>query len=106
MQTNDLVLDALGEASRRRIVDELRAGPATVGVLADRLPVSRPAVSQHLKVLHTAGLVRYEQRGTRNVYRLEPTGFHVLGEWLEEFWSTVLDGFVRHATEVAAEEHE
>lgn len=104
MQTYDDVLDALGDVTRRSILDELRAGPRTVGALAERLPVSRPAVSQHLKVLHGAGLVSFEQRGTRNLYRLESKGFEALRGWLEDFWSTALEHFVRYATAVAEKE--
>jgi DNA-binding transcriptional ArsR family regulator len=104
VQTYDVVLDAVGEATRRSILAELRAGPATVGAIAERLPVSRPAVSQHLKVLHGAGLVTFEPRGTRNVYRLDPSGFDELRAWLDDLWSTVLDHYVKHATDIATKE--
>ncbi len=79
-------LDALGDASRRAIVVELSAGPATVGRLADRLPISRPAVSQHLKVLKSAGLVRDRAEGTRRIYALDREGVHQIRAFLEAFW--------------------
>lgn len=94
-----VVLEALADATRRSIVDQLARGPATVGELAGRLPVTRPAVSQHLKVLLGAGLVSYQPRGTQNVYRLEAAGFASLRDWLERFWQDVLDAFETYAQE-------
>jgi DNA-binding transcriptional ArsR family regulator len=94
--TYEALLDALGEPTRRAIVDTLRSGPRAVGDLAKDLPVSRPAVSQHLRVLHQAGLVTYEPAGTRNVYRLRPQGAAPLREWLEEFWQEPLERFREH----------
>ena len=93
MNTYQSVLDALGDRTRRQIVEHLRGGPSSVGELADRLPVSRPAVSQHLTVLRRSGLVRYEERGTRNVYRLDPAGLDILRAWLDGFWQTALDSY-------------
>ena len=72
MDTNGVVLDALGDATRRSIFESLKSGPRSVGELADGLPVSRPAVSQHLRVLKEAGLVSDRKDGTRRVYRVEP----------------------------------
>jgi len=72
-------------------------GPAAVRELAERLPVSRPAVSQHLRVLLDAGLVDFDRRGTSNVYRLERTGFDALRAWLDSFWNDVLDAFEAYA---------
>ena len=89
----EAVLEALADPTRRSIVSQLARGPVTVGVLAGRLPVTRPAVSQHLQVLLGAGLVSYETRGTRNVYRLEQSGFEELRHWLDGFWQDVLDAF-------------
>jgi DNA-binding transcriptional ArsR family regulator len=83
-------LDALGDPTRRAIFDLLRQGEMSVGEIADRLPVSRPAVSQHLKVLTDARLVTHERNGTRNLYRLAPDGLSDLRSWLEEFWSDAL----------------
>ncbi len=86
----------LGDATRRSIVDRLRAGPLPVGALAADLPVSRPAVSQHLRVLRVAGLVTFESAGNRNVYRLRPEGIGPLRDWLDEFWQAPLDAFRDH----------
>jgi DNA-binding transcriptional ArsR family regulator len=91
--TYEAVLDALGDRTRRHIIHRLRAGPSSVGELAAALPVSRPAVSQHLTVLRRSGLVRYEELGTRNVYRLDPAGLTELRSWLDSFWETALDSY-------------
>ena len=88
-----MVLEALGDRTRRQIVDALRRGPSSVGDLAARLPVSRPAISQHLTVLRRSHLVTYEEFGTRNVYRLDTTGLEVLRAWTDSFWQTVLDSY-------------
>ncbi len=88
-----MVLDALGDRTRRQIVHRLRVGPASVGELAASLPVSRPAVSQHLTVLRRSGLVSYSAHGTRNVYRLDPAGLSELRAWLDGFWETALDHY-------------
>jgi DNA-binding transcriptional ArsR family regulator len=98
VETYEAVLEALGDRTRRQIVHRLRAGPSSVGELAAALPVSRPAVSQHLTVLRRSGLVRYEELGTRNVYRLDPAGLTELRTWLDSFWETALD---RYAERVA-----
>jgi DNA-binding transcriptional ArsR family regulator len=90
------VLDVLADATRRSIVERLRAGPLPVAALAADLPVSRPAVSQHLRVLRDAGLVTFEPAGTRNVYRLRPAGIGPLRDWLDEFWQAPLDAFRDH----------
>ena len=73
-QAADLVFDALGEPVRRRILELLRDGPTPVGRLAERLPVGRPAVSKHLRVLSNAGLIEHRSVGTRNLYLLAPAG--------------------------------
>ena len=99
METYEAILEALGDRTRRQIVQRLRAGPSSVGELAAALPVSRPAVSQHLTVLRRSGLVSYSELGTRNVYRLDPAGLSELRAWLDGFWETVLDRYaerVRH----------
>ena len=95
------MLDALGDPTRRRIVAELRRGPASVAQVAAVVPVSRPAVSQHLRVLRESGLVDFESAGTRNVYRLKPDGLAELRQWLDDFWGTALDGFEQYATNKA-----
>ena len=86
-------LEALADPTRRRVFERLREGPRPVGRLAEGLPVSRPAVSQHLKVLKEAGLVREEQDGTRRIYRIDPNGLGALRAWLDQFWDTALDAF-------------
>jgi DNA-binding transcriptional ArsR family regulator len=91
--TYEAVLDALGDRTRRGIIQCLRAGPSSVGELAAALPVSRPAVSQHLTVLRRSGLVSYEELGTRNVYRLDPAGLAELRSWLDSFWQAALDSY-------------
>jgi len=83
-------LDALGDGTRRAILEALRRGPATVGELAEHMPVSRSAVSQHLKVLKTARLVRDRQDGTRRIYQLDPDGLARIREYLESFWKQAL----------------
>ncbi len=77
---------AIADPNRRHLLEELRRGPKTVGQLAAGLPVSRPAVSQHLKILLDAGLVAVETRGTRRIYAVSPAGFMKLNIWLDQFW--------------------
>jgi DNA-binding transcriptional ArsR family regulator len=91
--------DALGDPSRRAIVERLAERPRAVGELAQELPISRPAVSQHLKVLKDAGLVAERTAGTRRIYRLNPEGVAAMRDQLDTFWnralvnySEVLDG--------------
>ena len=93
MTTHQDVCEALGDATRREILERLRRRPSSVGALADALPVSRPAVSPHLKVLADAGLVGHRTDGTRHVYHLEPAGLEPLRAWLDGFWQDALDGF-------------
>jgi len=95
-------LDALGDPTRRAIVELLSAGPSPVGALADRLPVSRPAVSQHLKVLKEAGLVTDHAEGTRRLYRLDPRGPEDIRAFLDRFWSTSLASFAEALAEAAS----
>jgi DNA-binding transcriptional ArsR family regulator len=87
------VLEALGDKTRRQIVECLRTRPASVAELAGQLPVSRPAISQHLRVLRDSELVTFETSGTRNIYRLQPAGLESLRLWLDDFWGTVLEAF-------------
>src|SRR3954451_10195530 len=91
--TADAVFDALGEPVRRRILELLRAGPTPVGRLAQQLPVGRPAVSKHLKVLSGAGLIEHHTEGTRNLYALAPAGLVVAQQWLVSTWDTALSAF-------------
>jgi DNA-binding transcriptional ArsR family regulator len=85
--------DALGDRTRRRMLVLLREGAMPVGELASRLPVGRPAVSKHLRVLEAAGLVEHRSRGTRNLYALAPAGLVDLQQWLVEVWDTALSSF-------------
>ncbi|MEO1747275.1 MAG: metalloregulator ArsR/SmtB family transcription factor [Pseudomonadota bacterium] len=78
---------AIADANRRYLLEELRRAPKTVGELAEGLPVSRPAVSQHLKVLLDAGLVGANAVGTKRIYHIEEAGFTRLHVWLDQFWS-------------------
>ena len=86
-------MDALGDATRREIMERLRGGPRPVGEIAAGLPVSRPAVSQHLRVLKEAGLVAERKEGTRRIYRVEPKGLADLRAYLDSFWEQALAGF-------------
>lgn len=92
-------MDALGDPTRRAIFERLAAGPLTVGEAAAGLPVSRPAVSQHLKVLKDAGLVRDRAEGTRRIYSIDPAGLGPLREWLDRHWDTALEAFKALAEE-------
>jgi DNA-binding transcriptional ArsR family regulator len=85
--------EALGDPSRLAIVTCLAERPRAVGELADELPISRPAVSQHLKVLKAAGLVSDRAEGTRRVYRLNPAGLSALRDQLDTFWNRALAGY-------------
>ena len=102
VETYEAVLEALGDRTRRQIVHRLRAAPSSVGELAAALPVSRPAVSQHLTVLRRCGLVRYEELGTRNVYRLDPAGLSELRAWLDGFWEAALDRYAQRVRDDSA----
>lgn len=86
-------MDALGDPTRRAIFERLGDGPRAVGELASELPVSRPAVSQHLKVLKEAGLVVDTRDGTRRLYRLDPTGVGALRAYFDTFWNQALAAF-------------
>jgi DNA-binding transcriptional ArsR family regulator len=86
-------LAALADPTRRQVFERLKSGPQPVGALANGLPVSRPAVSQHLKVLKEAGLVTDRPEGTRRVYFIDPEGLGALRAWLDRFWDEALDNF-------------
>jgi DNA-binding transcriptional ArsR family regulator len=102
--TYQSAFDALGDPTRRAIFERLRGGPLPVGKLADELPITRPAVSQHLRVLKDAGLVVDEADGTRRLYRVNPDGIAVLRAYVEQFWTTALTDF--KAVAEAAEREE
>jgi DNA-binding transcriptional ArsR family regulator len=95
--TYEAGLDALGDRTRRAIVQHLADRPRSVRELADQLPVSRPAVSQHLKVLKDAGLVTERTSGTRRIYRLNPEGVAALRDQLDTFWNRALDSYAEVA---------
>jgi DNA-binding transcriptional ArsR family regulator len=86
-------MDALGDPTRRAIFERLARGPRAVGELASELPVSRPAVSQHLKVLKDAGLVVDTAAGTRRLYRLDPDGVGAVRAYFDAFWNQALAAF-------------
>jgi DNA-binding transcriptional ArsR family regulator len=86
-------LAALADPTRRRVLERLKSGPKAVGALARGMPVSRPAVSQHLKVLKEAGLVADRPQGTRRVYYIDPDGLGALRRWLDQFWDEALAAF-------------
>src|SRR5438105_15191238 len=90
-------LAALADPTRRKLLERLRSGGKPVGALARGLPVSRPAVSQHLKVLKEAGLVTDRPEGTRRVYYIDPQGLGALREWLDRFWDEALAAFKAEA---------
>jgi DNA-binding transcriptional ArsR family regulator len=90
---NGMVLTALADPTRRTVFERLRHGPASVGDIARRLPVSRPAVSQHLKALKLAGLVTDRADGARRVYSIDPDGLVALRRWLDQFWDDALQAF-------------
>src|SRR5690242_21094233 len=86
-------LAALADPTRRQVFERLRSGPQPVGAIARGMPVSRPAVSQHLKVLKEAGLVSDRPEGTRRVYYIDPHGLGALRRWLDQFWDQALTAF-------------
>ena len=86
-------LECLSDPTRRRVFERLRGGPKSVGALAKGLPVSRPAVSQHLRALKQAGLVSDKPEGTRRIYYIDPNGLGQLRRWLDEFWDEALIAF-------------
>ena len=86
-------LSALADPTRRAVFERLSRGPASVGALAAGLPVSRPAVSQHLKALKIAGLVTDRSDGTRRIYNVDPDGLGELRRWLDQFWDAALEAF-------------
>ncbi len=99
-----IVLDALGDATRRAILEKLHDGPLAVGVLAEQLPISRPAVSQHLRVLKRAELVVETSAGTRRLYRINRSGLQAVRDYLDRFWATALDNFAALAEAEAAKD--
>jgi DNA-binding transcriptional ArsR family regulator len=100
------MMTALGDPTRQAIFDRLSDGPRPVGRLAADLPVSRPAVSQHLKVLKEVGLVVDRREGTRRLYAVDATGLAVLRAYLDQFWERSLAAFEKTAREQKGEQHD
>ena|SRR5215475_9121909 len=98
------ILDALGDPTRRLIFKRLRSGARSVGAIAEGMDVSRPAVSQHLRVLKAARLVTDRAEGTRRLYAVDPRGIKALRSWLDGFWDDALSAFKDAAEREAAEE--
>jgi DNA-binding transcriptional ArsR family regulator len=98
------VLDALGDPTRRLVLKRLRGGARSVGEIAEGMDVSRPAVSQHLKILKTARLVTVHAEGTRRVYRVDARGIEALRDWLDGFWNQTLMAFKEAAEREAFKE--
>ena len=92
-------LDALGDPTRRAILAHLLSGPSSVGKLAEAFPVSRPAISQHLRILKQANLVVDQTAGTRRLYQLNPHGFEPLRTYFDQFWTTALNHFKQKVEE-------
>jgi DNA-binding transcriptional ArsR family regulator len=101
MANAERAFSALYDPTRRAVLESLRDGPRSVGDIARGLPVSRPAVSQHLKVLKEAGLVDDRSEGTRRIYQIDPRGLGAIRAWLDQFWTTALDAFVAEAERTA-----
>jgi DNA-binding transcriptional ArsR family regulator len=87
------LISALADPTRRAVLERLKEGPRPVGEIASGLPVTRPAVSQHLKVLKDAGLVADRSVGTRRIYYIDPKGLGAMRAWLDQFWEASLDAF-------------
>ena len=104
MTNAERVLDALGDPTRRTVFKRLRAGARSVGEIADRMDVSRPAVSQHLAVLRAARLVTDRAEGTRRLYAVDPRGIDAVREWLDGFWDKTLAAFKAAAEREANKE--
>ena len=98
-QAANAVMDALGHQTRRDILTLLRSGPMPVGAIAAQLPISRPAVSKHLRTLQRAGLVEYAPKGASNIFRLRYSGFQMARVYLESFWDEALANFQRAVDE-------
>jgi DNA-binding transcriptional ArsR family regulator len=95
--TYAMALAAVADPTRRQVLEQLRDGPRSVGRIARGLPVSRPAVSQHLRVLKEAGLVADRAEGTRRVYWIDPNGLAAIRQWLDGFWDEALAAFKAEA---------
>jgi DNA-binding transcriptional ArsR family regulator len=103
MANNDVVFMALSDPTRRRVFERLQSGGLSVGEIARGLPVSRPAVSQHLKVLKAAGLVSDRAAGTRRVYHIDPKGLAAIRAWLDRFWDVAMRAYAEEVARVEGE---
>lgn len=104
MANADRAFSALHDPTRRAVLERLRDGPKPVGEIARGLPVTRPAVSQHLKVLKEAGLVDDRSEGTRRIYQIDPKGLGAMRAWLDQFWTAALDAFAAEVERTSKEE--
>jgi DNA-binding transcriptional ArsR family regulator len=94
---------ALSNETRAKILQRLESGPLAVSEIAHGLPMTRPAVSQHLRILEQAGLVAEEYQGTRHIYRVDPAGLGALRTWLNRFWTRSLDAFAQEVNRQTGE---
>ena len=101
MANASALFSALSDPTRREVFQRLRAGALSVGEIARGLPVSRPAVSQHLKVLKDAGLVTDRAEGTRRVYHIDPKGLGAMRAWLDQFWDIALQAYAAEVKKAA-----
>ena len=104
MPNASLAFAALSDPTRRAVFERLAEGPRAVGEIAAGLPVSRPAVSQHLKVLKDAGLVSDRPEGARRVYQIDPGGLGALRAWLDRFWALALDAYAQEVDRQSKEQ--
>src|SRR3954471_13050310 len=104
MANTQRVFSALHDPTRRAVLERLREGPKPVGEIARGLPVTRPAVSQHLKVLKEANLVSDRSEGTRRIYYIDPKGLGAMRAWLDQFWEAALSAFAAEAERNAKKE--
>lgn len=99
------MFSALADPTRRDIFESLRSGPASVQQLSDHRTITRPAVSQHLKVLFDAGLVDVQAKGTRRIYSVRKQGLESLREYLDQFWTYALDSYAREVIQTTGDKH-
>lgn len=106
MTNANRLISALADPTRRAVFEKLRDGPRPVGEIARGLPVTRPAVSQHLKVLKDAGLVTDRSEGTRRIYYIDPKGLGAMRAWLDQFWESALAAFAAEVEKSKEKESE
>jgi len=105
LKNYEKAFNALGDPTRRAIFEKLEKGPLSVVHIAEGLSVSRPAVSQHLKVLREAKLISMKQEGTRSIYRIEPEGVRAMRDFLDRFWDEALHNFKKLAESAEKQRH-